>query len=145
MTPVQARPYLRLKWRLGERDEEREREPALEDELFSFMKTLRFPNLVGKPFPRVRPAPAPPPVPPTPPRGAGGPKVLAPTRCCEGCCCCCCCCDARPEGTEARGEWSEDTSHRFFLGLSEMPSLPRLERRARVLLGGRGAADQGPP
>lgn len=43
---------LRRKWRVGEREEERERESVLEEELWSFMKTLRLPNL-AKLLPRA--------------------------------------------------------------------------------------------
>lgn len=71
---VSFAPHLRRKCRPGEREEDRDRdrEPALEEELFSFMKTLRLPNLVGKPLPRARPAPVP------PPRWGGGPRVDPP-------------------------------------------------------------------
>lgn len=51
--------HLLRKCRVGDLDEERERESVLEEELLSFMKTLRLPNLV-KLLPRARPAtPAP--------------------------------------------------------------------------------------
>lgn len=54
--------HLRRKWRVGDREEERERESVLEEELLSFMKTLRLPNL-AKLLPRARPAPPAPGVP----------------------------------------------------------------------------------
>lgn len=67
LAPPQAHPHLkpahlRRKWRVGDREEERERESVLEEELWSFMKTLRLPNL-AKLLPRARPAPPAPGVP----------------------------------------------------------------------------------
>jgi hypothetical protein len=47
---------------VGDLEEERERESVLEEELLSFMKTLRLPNL-AKLLPRARPAPPAPGVP----------------------------------------------------------------------------------
>lgn len=60
--PPGARTHLRRKWRFGDREEERERDSVLEEELWSFMKTLRLPNLAKLP-PRARPAPPAPGVP----------------------------------------------------------------------------------
>lgn len=60
--PPAASTHLRRKWRLGDREEERERESVLEEELWSFMKTLRLPNL-AKLLPLARLAPPAPGVP----------------------------------------------------------------------------------
>lgn len=97
---LQAQPHLqpahlRRKWRVGDREEERERESVLEEELWSFMKTLRLPNL-AKLLPRARPAPPAPGVPRW--DWAPPPLVVAPA---------------------PLGGWRLlGASHRFFLGLS---------------------------
>ena len=69
--PSREPQYLLRKWRVGDLEEERERESVLEEELLSFMKTLRLPNLV-KLLPRARPAPPAPGV----PRWDGAPPPL---------------------------------------------------------------------
>lgn len=119
---VSFAPHLRRKCRPGEREEDRDRdrEPALEEELFSFMKTLRLPNLVGKPLPRARPAPVP------PPRWGGGPRVDPPVpapRWGGGC--------DNPEPAAGRGGCRAGTSQRFFLGLSATLSRFSLQGRGR--------------
>ena len=99
--------HLLLKCRPGERDEERERErePALEEELRSFMNTLRFPNLVGpKAPPRARPRTD----------GCGGPRAEPPPGGALGRCWGAPGAKAGPGGGAARGA----PSQRFFLGLS---------------------------
>lgn len=88
-------PHLRRKWRVGEREEERERESVLEEELWSFMKTLRLPNL-AKLLPRARPAP---PAPGVPRWDWAPPPLVA---------------EAAPLG----GWRVLGASHRFFFGLS---------------------------
>lgn len=120
---VPSVPHLRRKCRPGEREEERDRDrdPALEEELFSFMKTFRLPNLVGKPLPRARPAPVP------PPRWFGGPRAPPPApapRWGGGC--------GSPEPVAGRGGCRADTSHRFFLGLSATPSRLSLQGEGGV-------------
>lgn len=112
--------HLRRKWRVGEREEERERESVLEEELWSFMKTLRLPNL-AKLLPRARPAPPAPGV----PRWDWAPPPLV--------------VEAAPLG----GWRVLGASHRFFLGLSATGS--RVSLRIRQSRASQSGASCSPP